>query len=465
VKICSLYGVGYYYIPGTDFCIKIGGYVRTQLEAGATAGGVPNIYNGGITASQMSQNRLTQEYGFRMRGYLTADVRNQTEYGTLRSYMAISVQNQDNGTDAPHTETAFIQFAGFTIGIAPSFYDFHAFAPYGYLNPRISSNTGAGGNSVFGYTARFGGGLSASIAIEDNNARRTNLIDATTGGSLGTAAAPITAFNTPPVTDYEAPVVPDINGNIRVDQAWGSAQIMGAAHRVGHQYTGSNVTGLTTGLINADEKWGWAVGAGLKLNIPGTQGDVLDMQFNYAKGALSYVHQGGTLMHQQQGNSMGYGWFSDAVVIGGVPASAPGAAAGTLELTTGWSVEATYQHVWNAKWRTSVNAAYNAISYSDAANNAMCAIVGRTAAVTFSNCDNDFSGWFIGSRTVWYPSGVAGGFEIGLDVGYTKLNTASEGTISGTTAISSSTSNPRATVMEDQDVWSVAMRWQRNFWP
>ena len=30
MKICSLYGVGYYYIPGTDTCIKIGGYVRLE---------------------------------------------------------------------------------------------------------------------------------------------------------------------------------------------------------------------------------------------------------------------------------------------------------------------------------------------------------------------------------------------------------------------------------------------------
>ncbi|WP_174719357.1 porin, partial [Bradyrhizobium nitroreducens] len=28
VKICSLYGAGFYYIPGTDTCIKLGGYLR-----------------------------------------------------------------------------------------------------------------------------------------------------------------------------------------------------------------------------------------------------------------------------------------------------------------------------------------------------------------------------------------------------------------------------------------------------
>jgi Porin subfamily len=27
-KICSLYGDGFYYIPGTDTCLKMGGYLR-----------------------------------------------------------------------------------------------------------------------------------------------------------------------------------------------------------------------------------------------------------------------------------------------------------------------------------------------------------------------------------------------------------------------------------------------------
>src|SRR3984957_478999 len=30
VKICTLYGDGYYYIPGSDTCIKFGGYVRAD---------------------------------------------------------------------------------------------------------------------------------------------------------------------------------------------------------------------------------------------------------------------------------------------------------------------------------------------------------------------------------------------------------------------------------------------------
>src|SRR5690349_6864821 len=32
VKVCSLYGAGFYYIPGTDTCIKIGGYLRADFD-------------------------------------------------------------------------------------------------------------------------------------------------------------------------------------------------------------------------------------------------------------------------------------------------------------------------------------------------------------------------------------------------------------------------------------------------
>jgi len=36
VKVCSLYGAGFWYIPGTDTCIRIGGAVRidTALNGG-----------------------------------------------------------------------------------------------------------------------------------------------------------------------------------------------------------------------------------------------------------------------------------------------------------------------------------------------------------------------------------------------------------------------------------------------
>src|ERR1700751_6190635 len=54
VKICSLYGDGFYYIPGTDTCLKMGGYLRVQAEYNAGAGGFP--VGGGTT--EAPQGRL-----------------------------------------------------------------------------------------------------------------------------------------------------------------------------------------------------------------------------------------------------------------------------------------------------------------------------------------------------------------------------------------------------------------------
>ena len=36
VKVCSLYGEGFFYIPGTDTCLKIGGWVRYDQAFGGT---------------------------------------------------------------------------------------------------------------------------------------------------------------------------------------------------------------------------------------------------------------------------------------------------------------------------------------------------------------------------------------------------------------------------------------------
>ena len=39
VRVCSLYGAGFWYIPGTDTCMEIGGYLRvnTTFDGGGAA--------------------------------------------------------------------------------------------------------------------------------------------------------------------------------------------------------------------------------------------------------------------------------------------------------------------------------------------------------------------------------------------------------------------------------------------
>src|SRR3569833_2587568 len=57
VRVCSLYGAGFYYIPGTDTCIKLGGYIRA--DALFHAGG---DFNGAYSAQSGANNRLTNYY-------------------------------------------------------------------------------------------------------------------------------------------------------------------------------------------------------------------------------------------------------------------------------------------------------------------------------------------------------------------------------------------------------------------
>ena len=57
VKICNLHGDGFFYIPGTDTCVRVGGAVRVQAEFNAGAGGIP-IGWGSTEGAQGRQTRF-----------------------------------------------------------------------------------------------------------------------------------------------------------------------------------------------------------------------------------------------------------------------------------------------------------------------------------------------------------------------------------------------------------------------
>src|SRR6266702_3262633 len=81
VRICSLYGAGFFFIPGTDTCIKLGGYLR-----------VDTTFNGGIHGQPAwsgdlgQQNRYRDYFASRSRMALTVDTRTATEYGVVRTF-------------------------------------------------------------------------------------------------------------------------------------------------------------------------------------------------------------------------------------------------------------------------------------------------------------------------------------------------------------------------------------------
>src|SRR5215470_13565220 len=70
VKICTLYGDGFYYIPGSDTCIKFAGYVRADYN-----------FNGRrphVLAPNGAQDRTIQRSTMRHRARFQIDTRTAT---------------------------------------------------------------------------------------------------------------------------------------------------------------------------------------------------------------------------------------------------------------------------------------------------------------------------------------------------------------------------------------------------
>src|SRR5690242_17868916 len=147
VKVCTLYGDGFYYIPGTDTCIKIGGYIRLDAAWNAAGGRTP-AYSG----TQGAQDRTVSQFSTRARANVAFDTRTQTPYGTLRTLTSLHFQNQ-NASESFNVQRAFVQWAGFTFGRMQSFSDVWGLGDYWNIEQQqTGSETGADGVNAIAYT-------------------------------------------------------------------------------------------------------------------------------------------------------------------------------------------------------------------------------------------------------------------------------------------------------------------------
>ncbi len=172
VKICTLYGEGFYYIPGTDICLKIGGYVRADYGWNVTGARTPQ-YTGGPGA----QDRSVSPYSTRHRAHFNFDSRTQTAYGTLRTYVAVHIDNQDQNSITVSPARAFIQWAGFTFGHTKSFTDVPGTPGddtfKSLFQTQKQSDTGANGTNQIAYTWELGNGMTLNVGADE---RRTKAI-------------------------------------------------------------------------------------------------------------------------------------------------------------------------------------------------------------------------------------------------------------------------------------------------
>ena len=242
VRVCDAYGARFYYIPGTETCLRVGGRVRTQFV-------VNNVLD---NDSSPWANRNQDGYSWLARGYLYLDARTATEFGTLRTYIAM-YGSSTNGDNSSFTlDNAYIQWGGLTAGRLTSNFDiFTGQAFIGVVDRDWSDVT----TNQIAYTAAFGNGFSATLALEDRSNREYG--------------------------DYGGTRMPDVVAALGLSQGWGSAQLSGALHQV-YPDAANNTNG-------ADEL-GWAIGGGVKFNLPMiTSGSNIYFQGFYGDGALAYV--------------------------------------------------------------------------------------------------------------------------------------------------------------------------------
>jgi hypothetical protein len=485
VRICSLYGAGFYYIPGTDTCIKLGGYLRVDLAINTNSDDTGNT---GLPGG--ANNRMTNAYTWRSREDLNIDTRTATEYGVLRTFFDATFSWTDdsysgNGTGAtvyspvgpspfgvaPNNANAgavangtvgvyyaFIQFAGFTIGKAISTFS----APWtNYPGNNFDGLVGGGGTvtgvNQFTYTANFGNGVSATISAQDQvqyyqaGVNNLNL----TGAGWGTSA-------------YANTTAPDVVGTVQVDQAWGLAKVSVAAHDNHVAYYGP-----TEAFGHPSDKWGFAVQGALQIKADAiAPGDVLNLQAVYTDGATRYniqdlagqaganqVYGGTTLPGALQ--SVGLAFAPDTVFAFGLD----------QQLIQTWGFRGGFTHNWNPYWNTSIYGAYAEVRYNDTAKALMC--IGGTNGIAVGGsirsglgagvitCNPDYNIGQAGIITRWTP---VKNLTFSADLTWEHLDQKQLGVATTAVVAPASVFKPAAVYeLKDQDTVQLLLRAQRNW--
>lgn len=309
VKVCDAYGAGYFYIPGSETCLRIGGFVRAEFRALTQSReniALPAVYGW----SPRNQRAIAT----RARVNLTIDARTNTEMGLLRSFVDIWItQNTAQATTETSLRKAFVQFGGLTAGRAQSFFDFFT-AGIGVTDSFQLASAAFSEVNLIAYTFGFGNGISASLSLED-------------AGTSNEPASSLTAGFRRMNGPYGGVKTPDLVANVAIKQAWGSAQIMGVLHD-----DNGNAA------VN-ESKLGYAVGGGVKVLVPMLgAGDIVGLQAAWGKGALGYVAAGVWTANTP---------FQDFEFTGG-----------QLLQSTAWSVAGGYNHNWTKTLSSSIGGSY-----------------------------------------------------------------------------------------------------------
>jgi hypothetical protein len=509
VQVCSAYGAGFFTIPGTDTCIKVGGRVRADFAMSgqkdvygsnvfAPGSGANNVggyfYNNGLTASASSTATSTSGgygsagayaigaaftgtststqpgyvasngvaksaqhlYGWEARGRVDLDARTPTGWGTLQTVASIRLARTTGMLSASGPalgsagagaalEAAYIRFAGFTFGAARD--------NFAYM-PSVFYGTGhwgsfANGAKQIAYTAVLGGGFSATVAVQD---ALDTMGSAPGVNALGTVDA--SGILVAPASS-NAGTAGAANGAVSYSQ--NNLPQINARVDFEQAWGGLSVMGAVNQAVATNtsgtfdkSKTAYAIGAGARFNLPMiASGDTLWLSGAYAEGMTEYTTN----------------WTSNKSSdvsrnVGGYVVNHPSwiVTSNGIELVKSWSTSAVFQHFWTPQWRQGFVASYGAIDSTTTA---------KSLAWSQSGAFGDAKVWNVGTQLTWLPTR---NFEIGVDVLYARVEQDIR-RLSGTNTVSGSagsytitpSSYTSSVTKEKAGNWTGRLRVERTF--
>jgi hypothetical protein len=432
VRVCDAYGAGFFFIPGTDTCLQISGFARS-LSAyrsnafSATGGGVfegdystfaaptytfPGVGPGGVWARP--SNNLVDPFTISAEFRLRVDARSRTDFGVLRSFIETgwtSYIGGGNGTGLT-VRWAVVQWGPITAGLAPSFFNYDGGNQMGTLIGDRGSRA-----AQLAYTATFGGGFAATIALEA--AQQGSFVSTAGFNNIGGTATSL-ALNAGAV--HRGQQLPALVGQLRVVQGWGNAQLSGVVFQ--SRYTDGACVGSLSGVCNWNTT-NWAVRGGVTINLPALgAGSNFRISGAYGQGATQYVTGIGAFTARNY-------WQTSFL-------AAPGAVVNetVLNRIDSWSVWGHLAMFFTPAVRGTLYAGYGAFDYRGAA----AQLPGNTILLD--------SSWTVGGQILVNP---VRNLDLSLDVFYTQTrwsaNNRALGEVSG----------------YNNGGWGGILRIQRNF--
>ena len=194
VKVCNAYGAGYFFIPGTDTCLKISGKVEFGIE------------DDGFT-SDAAHTRATSDIDMYTETTVTFDAKEETDLGVLAAHIEMDSKEDDDTFSGSSTnrvvnvDKAYLSIGGLYAGHTDSLYDYNAGLYYDDFG------IDHGDLNAIGYNMDLGNGVTASVAVEEY--------------------AQNSGFGV---------TMPSLAAKIAVSQGWGSIAVGGSLYQVRYDY-------------------------------------------------------------------------------------------------------------------------------------------------------------------------------------------------------------------------------------